>query len=68
MLIEIPVPFVIQIKGVKRDINLFTEVKEIKGEIIHFFDPEKYNMKQIALMYIYAKLPLGLHLNIFFTL
>lgn len=38
---EIPAPFVTQFKGLKREINFFTIVKEINEGIVHFFEPEK---------------------------
>jgi uncharacterized membrane protein len=45
---EIPVPFVTQLKGMKSGINFFTIVKEVEGDIIHFFDPEKHRWGSLA--------------------
>lgn len=39
---KIPTPFITQIKGVKESINYFTIVKEVDGDIIYYFDPEKH--------------------------
>jgi uncharacterized membrane protein len=40
---EIPVPFVTTVKGMKRGEEVFTIVKEIGNNAVHFFDPEKHD-------------------------
>jgi len=40
--VNIPPPFITQIKGIINKIDFFTVVKEINENTIHFFDPEKH--------------------------
>lgn len=45
---ELPCPFITQIRWGKEPANLFTVVKEVNGNIIHFFDPEKDRWTALA--------------------
>ncbi|HEX3386210.1 MAG TPA: vitamin K epoxide reductase family protein, partial [Mucilaginibacter sp.] len=45
---ELPAPFITQITVLKSDIKFFTIVREIKEEIVYFFDPERHNWRALA--------------------
>ena len=47
-LAEIPLPCVTHIRGAKSSFEYFTVVKEITGELVQFFDPEKHKWASIS--------------------
>ena len=47
-LAEYPFPFIAHIKGTKLTRNYFTVVKEIKSQLITYYDPERHQWKESA--------------------
>ncbi|SDP99827.1 Protein-disulfide isomerase [Mucilaginibacter sp. OK268] len=46
--LEIPVPFITQLRGKKSTTNFFTIVKDFNGDNVRFFDPEKHKWGTLA--------------------